>query len=463
MILAIFDHLWQSTLFTLVVGLLTLAMRTNRANARFCLWSVASLKFLVPFSLFIGVGKQLGWLTGVATSSQWTIIISDIARPSSIFSLSSATQSNTTTFSYGLYVVMALWSIGFVAVVTRWVVQWKRIKAAVRIATPVNWGLPIDTRYSTTVLEPGVVGIRNPVLLLPKDIETHLTPTQLRAVLDHEVCHVRRRDNLTSALHMVVEALFWFYPPIWWLGTRLIEERERACDEAVVRCGNDPHDYAEGILRVCKSYLGSPLVCTSGVSGGDLTKRIENIMSNRILTNLGVAKRLLLGSTCSAALLGPVVVGLLDAPPARAQSEPIALQFAADSAPVSFAESGFRIYANNIQQSGSVVRCAGNVTLKIADPHGPVRVSAQKTSDLGGDAVAEGDLRIDDTPSGDAPVSDQTHKSMLLEGHVQIEVDGRIFTTERAIMSRANLSAPSFKMDTLEVITKSSSDPIPNR
>ena len=50
----------------------------------------------------------------------------------------------------------------------------------------------------------------------------------------HEVMHVRRRDNLRAALHMFVEAAFWFHPIAWWLGRRLVEERERACDEAVL-------------------------------------------------------------------------------------------------------------------------------------------------------------------------------------------------------------------------------------
>ena len=69
----------------------------------------------------------------------------------------------------------------------------------------------------------------------------------------HEVCHVRRRDNLTAALHMLVEAAFWFHPLVWWLGARLVAERERACDEAVLRLGRRPEAYAEGILKVCGS------------------------------------------------------------------------------------------------------------------------------------------------------------------------------------------------------------------
>jgi len=46
----------------------------------------------------------------------------------------------------------------------------------------------------------------------------HLDDAQLETVIAHELWHVRRRDNLAAALHMIVEAIFWFHPPVWWLG-----------------------------------------------------------------------------------------------------------------------------------------------------------------------------------------------------------------------------------------------------
>lgn len=41
---------------------------------------------------------------------------------------------------------------------------------------------------------------------------------------------------------------------MWWIGARLIEQRERACDEAVLQLGNEAEVYVEGILNVCKFY-----------------------------------------------------------------------------------------------------------------------------------------------------------------------------------------------------------------
>ena len=86
-----------------------------------------------------------------------------------------------------------------------------------------------------------------------------LTPPQLKAIMAHELCHIRRRYHVATAIHMGVETLFWFHPLVWWLGARLMEERERAGDEEVLLAGSEPQVYAEGILKICGLYLESPL------------------------------------------------------------------------------------------------------------------------------------------------------------------------------------------------------------
>jgi bla regulator protein blaR1 len=87
---------------------------------------------------------------------------------------------------------------------------------------------------SRACLEPGIFGIARPVLVWPAGISERLPDAHLEAILAHELWHVRRRDNLAAAVHMAVEAIFWFYPLVWWLGSRLLDERERACDEEVL-------------------------------------------------------------------------------------------------------------------------------------------------------------------------------------------------------------------------------------
>jgi uncharacterized protein (TIGR03435 family) len=325
MIGEITNHLWQSTVFAAAVALVTLAFRKNRAEVRYWLWLTASLKFLVPFALLISLGVRL-WDAFPATK-----ISAPTAAPSAFSTTalqftqqfpenfaSAASASHSTNWLP--FAILAVWASGFLAIALMRFRGWRRINAAIRSSIPLNISATVSVRSSAALLEPGVVGFLRPVLLLPEGIAKSLTPPQLEAVLTHEQSHVRRRDNLTSAIHMLVEAVFWFHPLVWWIGAKLVEERERACDETVLARGNEPSVYAEGILNVCKSYLESPLRCVSGVTGSDLKKRIRAILSDRVAGDLNFARKLALAIAATSALALPILVGAIAAPSLRAQS-----------------------------------------------------------------------------------------------------------------------------------------------
>ena len=128
-------------------------------------------------------------------------------------------------------------------------------------------------------VEPGVFGIGAPVLLWSQRLSAQLTDAELQAVLAHELCHVERRDNLIALAQATVEILFWFNPIVWWLGSRLVSEREKACDEEVVAMGNDERSYAEAILKVCGFCLQPASTFVAGVRSADLSQRIIRIMT----------------------------------------------------------------------------------------------------------------------------------------------------------------------------------------
>jgi len=324
------NHLWQSTLFAGAAGLLTLLLRRNRAHVRYWLWLAASIKFLVPFSILIDAGSHFGRQAAPAIAESgipYAIeqVGQPFAAPAPLAPLPLAVQPPDASWIPAI--LWAVWAIGVVTLASRWWLRWRALRAALRSASPVNLALDMEVMSSPAFAEPGVFGVVRPVLLLPEGITGHLSPPQLAAILAHELCHVRRRDNLATTIHMAVEALFWFHPLVWWLGARLVEERERACDEEVLRLGSAPHEYAEGILRICELYLESPLPCVAGVTGSDLRKRIEEIMANRIAARLNLAKKVALACAGVGALAVPIVVGVLQAPPMRAQSPPTGAKF----------------------------------------------------------------------------------------------------------------------------------------
>ena len=317
------NHLWQSTLCVAAAWGLTLALRENRAAVRYWVWLAASVKFSIPFSWLVIVGGQLGWrLAPLIARPPMFLATSETGRP---FALPApALQAITPSAPDAIPgILFAVWIFGFAVSVVLWVRCWLQIRTARRGAAPLPMSIefPIPVLLCATRVEPGVFGIRKPVLLLPEGITERLAPAELKAILAHELCHVRRWDNLTAAIHMAVETVFWFFPPVWWVRARMAEERERACDEEVLRLGNEPRVYAEGILNVCRSYLESPLACVSGVTGADLKKRIQAILTGRVGGELNFAKKAALAIAGMAAVAGPVVVGMMNAPRIMAQSQ----------------------------------------------------------------------------------------------------------------------------------------------
>ena len=342
MIGAISDHLLQSTLFLAGVALLTLVFRKNRAQVRYWLWTSASLKFVLPFAALIAIGQQLPWPVPVERIQLERVVMFDSTFeapvPPGLPLLPTAAAAVPSALSTTIIVTAAaIWLTGMVVVLALWLVRWRRVATIIRNATPLEEGPVVAAlaridgsldgtldgsrrpsglriRISDTSLEPGVFGIWNPVLLWPRRIGERLDTAQIEAILQHELCHVRRRDNLLAVIHTVVQAMFWFHPLVWWLGERLVEERERACDEDVVTRGSEPEVYAESILRTCQFCLEAPVACMAGVTGSDLKQRMERIMTRRGGAELSVARKALLTTIGIAAVATPVIVGAANSP-----------------------------------------------------------------------------------------------------------------------------------------------------
>jgi bla regulator protein blaR1 len=336
---ALGNHLWQTTLFGGCAGIVALLLRGAPARIRSWVWLAASFKFLVPFSLLLSVGSLLGTVRSVSTAVQPRAYYSvdAVSQPFTFASKAIAGPVATTlhapsarTAKLLLMGTISLWLLGSLAVLCAWRLQSRRVGQVFKRAQRASEGRELATLrrveaamrierllplfLSDATLEPGIVGILRPELVWPRGISGKLSEAQMEAIVAHELAHVQRRDNLTAALHMVVEALFWFHPLVWWIHQRMIVEREHACDEAVVLLGSEPEVYAEGILQACRFSIESPVACVAGISGSELKQRVRRIVSESPPGEMGRVRSLLLGCLGVAAVVVPVLFGFVDAP-----------------------------------------------------------------------------------------------------------------------------------------------------
>ena len=323
-LLPLANHLWQSTLVAAALALLAIAYRGNGAAVSFRFWLAASIKFLVPFSWLVGLGGWFRpWTVVPSAPRGWSVAAEQLFAPSGLSSLASTPAAVSDLPE----LLVAVWVCGVIAVLCSWWREWRRIRMVLGRSSPlridsVQLPLHLSIVASPVALEPGVVGLFRPVLMLPAGITERLRLCELDAIIAHELCHLRRRDNLAAALHMIVEALFWFHPIVWWLEKRLVDARELACDEEVLQTGREPEVYASAILNVCRHYMESRLVCTAGVTGSDLIRRVEQIMRNQPPPPLTAGKKLVIAAITATAVAAPIGVGFLIAPRLMAQSIP---------------------------------------------------------------------------------------------------------------------------------------------
>jgi bla regulator protein BlaR1 len=336
---ALLNHLWQSTAVAVLVWLLTLALRNNSARVRYAIWLFASVKFLVPFQLLTSVGARLSKPVG-SNGAQLYFIVEEFTRPIRqapiAASQSAAPASPMHSWSLPWTFVAAVWLCGFVVLLLKWISGWRSASRMAAAAEPMSYGRefdalshacgnvrissPIRLLLSAAGMEPGIFGIVRPVLLWPAGLSERLDDAQIETIMAHEIEHVRRRDNLTSAIHSLVEALFWFHPLVRWMSTQLSEERERACDERVIEQNARPEAYAESILKVCSFCVEPAIACVSGVSGADLKKRILRIMTQPSGTALSVGRKCLLYAAGLLLIAAPLGFGVLHGQSAPAAS-----------------------------------------------------------------------------------------------------------------------------------------------
>lgn len=385
------NHVWQSTAFAAVMVALAWALRRQQARVKFAVWLAASVKFLLPFGVLVEAGRRLPWpqswtlswalswtsAAGVAHSGTVAALQPVVRTVSAPFATQAVTlwDGNAGAGGHPLLIawLIGVWAAGAVLLGARWFGRWWRLARIARQGEPRQIeGLRVVV--CDQALEPGVFGIVRPLVLLPRGVEQQLCPDELEAVLAHERAHVRRRDNLWSAVHGVVECLFWFHPGVWWLGRKLVEERERACDEAVLEAGADREAYASSILRVCRFYVEVPETCAAGVSGGGgLRQRIAGILHGTWGARLGAPQKAMLWGLGAAAFALPLAAGLLlaqSAGPAAFEAASVRIaKVPSEGIPIRFRTDPRRLTVENMPLDAVLAHAYGLEPYQIRVPH----------------------------------------------------------------------------------------------
>ena len=110
---------------------------------------------------------------------------------------------------------------------------------------------PVVVRQLVREASPHVAGFFNSVVMMPPSAASWSTEAR-QAALVHELTHIKRGDRLTQAIAQLACAIYWFNPLVWHAAAGLARERERACDDEVLRFGARPSAYATLLLDLAR-------------------------------------------------------------------------------------------------------------------------------------------------------------------------------------------------------------------
>jgi bla regulator protein blaR1 len=333
------SHLWQATIFSTLVFLAARSLRSGPARTRHAIWLAASLKFALPSAALICLGAQLGlningWSAWSSAAAKSAPLITQVADP--ILSAATAAPTGNVVLANNraavphneLYCVMTLiWAAGCLFFLGLWSYrryQFSRLLKTGRIATTGREAEAlrrVQVRFGSVrvwrlillpgTTEPGVWRSWAPVVALPEDLATHLTDHELEAVLIHELVHVSRRDNLISNLQMLLCCVFWFHPMVWLIDRRLLNERERTCDEKVIEMGTASTTYAASLLKVVRFCSGWRMAGVSSATGSNIQSRLSTIIASKCHNRPNVHNRLIVSVIAAAVVLFSLATGIL--------------------------------------------------------------------------------------------------------------------------------------------------------
>jgi len=275
-----YDVALKSFVFLLVVCLLYHAFRRFPSAFRHLLLSAGlGWLFLLPGALLLG--------------PTWSVPF--LHTPFLMRSGSNASSGplSSETLALGL---AGIWFIGFAIVILRLLAGLWIVRSLIRESVPVD-----DISWSRAVAKCSrEVGLNRPIRLLTNHrlgaaicvgtvraaillpVSALDWPDEQRdTILRHEIGHIKRHDNITNVLALVVCAVYWFNPLVWWAADRLRICREAACDDLVLESGTRPSRYVAYLLQASSPQGTNPLsIVLSQISA--LKKRVLTILDPEV-------------------------------------------------------------------------------------------------------------------------------------------------------------------------------------
>jgi beta-lactamase regulating signal transducer with metallopeptidase domain len=326
----VWPMLWQSNLLIVVLFAFEYLFRRKvRASIRYALWLVVLVKLCTPPTLALPTSPAW-WLHQTSPpvvakpAPHYTVTCDNGLLPETPQVLLPAFVPPKPAMNPAAWLLVASASSSL-ALLGWLLVRWWQITRQVRRANTseqlaalagkaqnvLGTRLSVQVKVTTNSMSPAVCGLFHPTILIPQSLADNFSNEQLRAVLLHELIHLRRRDVWLNFMQALLQIFYWWHPLVWLANARIRRVREEAVDDAVMLALRDEAEsYAPTLLEVAKLALNRPLASLGLVgileSRHALRQRIERLLDFHPPRQAGLTLVSLLGILAFTAIAVPM-------------------------------------------------------------------------------------------------------------------------------------------------------------
>ena len=335
---ALMNSLWQGVLlFITVICVLRTIRKLNATTRYIILWlTLLTLAFLPFLRLLLIAGESIDFMPASSkqeTADKRSPVLSKQRSNLSSFDSGRLTESDGEKSFLGRLpdfksinipipmkvlpsLILGLWILVTIFMLSRLLrshFYTRRLKRDVLILSPAyqqeiaefirSTGVKRKVAiYATSnVRMPMVIGLFNPVILIPNDLMGELTEEQLKHVILHELAHIRRWDDWTNLIERIIEAFYFWNPMVLCIGRQMNLEREIACDDWVIILSGEPKSYALCLTKLIEaSTLTSGRIIATGaiLHRKHITTRIRMLLDKGCNTTANFSRPGILTAIC---------------------------------------------------------------------------------------------------------------------------------------------------------------------
>lgn len=152
---------------------------------------------------------------------------------------------------------------------------------------------PISLWLTSRINVPATIGFFKPIILLPASCIVRLSPTQLEAIILHELSHIRRNDYMLNIMLTVAETILFFNPAVFIFVNIAKKERENCCDDLVLQSNYEPGAYANALYELgLQQYRSSTFAMNAINNKAHLFQRILRITGQQFQQTNAYSRKL---------------------------------------------------------------------------------------------------------------------------------------------------------------------------